>query len=123
MDLQFVDNRFVEAAILVLILIPSIMVHEVSHGFVADRLGDPTARNAGRLTLNPIRHIDPFGSILLPAMLALAGGPVFGWAKPVPVNPGRFVEVRGNCLKPGQKDDDVVSHAVPDPHENQCWHR
>ena len=66
------------------------MVHEVSHGFVADRLGDPTARNAGRLTANPIRHIDPFGSVLLPAMLALANGPLFGWAKPVPVNPGRF---------------------------------
>ena len=88
---SFTDNSFVEAALVILILVPSIMVHEVSHGLVADRLGDPTARNAGRLTFNPVRHIDPFGSVLLPAMLALANGPLFGWAKPVPVNPGRFV--------------------------------
>lgn len=87
---SFTDNSFIEAALVILILIPSIIVHEVSHGFVADKLGDPTARNAGRLTLNPIPHIDPFGSILLPAMLALANGPLFGWAKPVPVNPARF---------------------------------
>ncbi len=87
---SFTDNSFIEAALVILILIPSIIVHEVSHGFVADKLGDPTARNAGRLTLNPIPHIDPFGSILLPAMLALASGPLFGWAKPVPVNPARF---------------------------------
>jgi len=87
---SFTDNGFIEAALVILILIPSIIVHEVSHGFVADKLGDPTARDAGRLTLNPIPHIDPFGSVLLPAMLALANGPLFGWAKPVPVNPGRF---------------------------------
>ena len=87
---SFTDNNFVEAALVIAILIPSIMVHEVSHGLVADRLGDPTARQAGRLTFNPIKHIDPFGSILLPAMLALANGPLFGWARPVPVNPGRF---------------------------------
>ena len=87
---SFTDNSFIEAALVILILIPSIIVHEVSHGFVADKLGDPTARNAGRLTLNPLPHIDPFGSVLLPAMLALANGPLFGWAKPVPVNPARF---------------------------------
>lgn len=87
---SFTDNSFIEAALVILILIPSIIVHEVSHGFVADKLGDSTARDAGRLTLNPIPHIDPFGSVLLPAMLALANGPLFGWAKPVPVNPGRF---------------------------------
>lgn len=86
----FTDNSFIEAAVLILILIPSIIVHEVSHGFVADRLGDQTARNAGRLTLNPLPHIDPFGSLLLPGMLALAGAPVFGWAKPVPVQPANF---------------------------------
>lgn len=90
MNFSFTDNSFIEAALVILILIPSIIVHEVSHGFVAERLGDPTARNAGRLTLNPIPHIDPFGSVLLPAMLALANGPLFGWAKPVPVNPARF---------------------------------
>jgi Zn-dependent protease len=87
---SFTDNNFIEAALVIVILIPSIIVHEVSHGFVAERLGDPTARDAGRLTLNPIPHVDPFGSVLLPAMLALANGPLFGWAKPVPVNPARF---------------------------------
>ena len=93
---SFTDNSFIEAALFILILIPTIIVHEVSHGFVANLLGDPTARNAGRLTLNPIPHIDPFGSILLPAMLALANGPLFGWAKPVPVNPGRFSNPTGH---------------------------
>lgn len=96
MNFSFTDNTFIEAALVILILIPSIIVHEVSHGFVAERLGDPTARNAGRLTLNPLPHIDPFGSVLLPAMLALANGPIFGWAKPVPVNPGRFTNPTGH---------------------------
>jgi Zn-dependent protease len=90
LNFSFTDNAFIEAALVILILMPSIMVHEVSHGLVAYRLGDPTARDAGRLTFNPIKHIDPFGSVLLPAMLALANGPLFGWAKPVPVNPARF---------------------------------
>jgi len=77
-----------------IVLIFSIVVHEVSHGFVAEKLGDPTARKMGRLTLNPLKHIDPFGSILLPLALLLPSffikgfnGPVFGWAKPVPYNP------------------------------------
>jgi len=96
LDFSFTDNRFIEAALVILILIPSIIVHEVSHGFVAERLGDPTARNAGRLTLNPLPHVDPFGSVLLPAMLALANGPLFGWAKPVPVNPARFTNPTGH---------------------------
>jgi Zn-dependent protease len=74
----------------VAILLPSIILHEISHGWVASRFGDDTARRAGRLTLNPIPHIDPLGSVLLPAMLALAGSTVFGWARPVPVNPARF---------------------------------
>lgn len=74
----------------ILVLFPSVILHEVAHGVVAARLGDPTARAAGRLTLNPIKHIDPFGSIILPAMLALARQNVFGWARPVPVNPSRF---------------------------------
>src|SRR3989344_8287165 len=70
------------------ILIFSVMVHEVSHGAVADKLGDDTARNMGRLNLNPLNHIDPIGSILLPLFLALLNSPVlFGWAKPVPYNP------------------------------------
>ncbi len=74
------------------ILLFSVVIHEVSHGAVAYALGDPTAKYAGRLTLNPIPHIDPFGSIILPLILALPalfGAPtiIFGWAKPVPYNP------------------------------------
>lgn len=65
----------------------SVVLHEVSHGVVADSLGDPTARLAGRLTLNPLKHLDPVGSFLVPGFLLLAGGPVFGWARPVPYNP------------------------------------
>lgn len=72
----------------IIVLIFSAVIHEVSHGFVAEKLGDPTARLAGRLTLNPLKHLDPFGSVLLPLMLSLIpGGIVFGWAKPVPYNP------------------------------------
>ena len=63
------------------------VIHEVSHGYAALALGDKTAQYSGRLTLNPIKHIDLFGSILLPALTAMLGGPVFGWAKPVPYNP------------------------------------
>ncbi len=69
------------------VLIMSVVVHEVSHGVVANMLGDPTARLAGRLTLNPVSHLDPIGSFLVPMVLHFAGAPVFGWAKPVPYNP------------------------------------
>lgn len=70
------------------VLIFSVMIHEISHGLVAERLGDPTARNAGRLTMNPLKHIDPFGSILLPLLLTIINAPfVIGWAKPVPYDP------------------------------------
>lgn len=66
----------------------SVVIHEVSHGFAAEKLGDPTARLAGRLTLNPINHIDLFGSFILPVLLVLTHSPfLFGWAKPVPYNP------------------------------------
>jgi Zn-dependent protease len=65
----------------------AITVHEVAHGWVANRLGDPTARMLGRLTLNPIKHIDPIGTIAVPALLYIVGGFMFGWAKPVPVSP------------------------------------
>jgi len=71
-----------------LILILSIILHEVAHGYAADSLGDPTARLAGRLTINPVPHIDFMGSIAIPALLVLSGSSVlFGWAKPVPYNP------------------------------------
>jgi Zn-dependent protease len=70
------------------ILIFSIVIHEVAHGYAANALGDPTARLSGRLTLNPLRHIDPMGSVLLPALLVITNaGILFGWAKPVPYNP------------------------------------
>ncbi|MAZ40619.1 site-2 protease family protein [bacterium] len=69
------------------ILIMSVVVHEVSHGYVADILGDPTARFSGRLTLNPISHLDPFGSVILPLLTFFTTGFIFGWAKPVPYNP------------------------------------
>ena len=69
------------------ILIFSVVIHEVSHGYAALMLGDHTAEHEGRLTLNPIPHIDPFGSVLLPALSFMLGGFIFGWAKPVPYNP------------------------------------
>ncbi|MFH1392558.1 MAG: site-2 protease family protein, partial [bacterium] len=69
------------------ILILSIVIHEYAHGYAAYKLGDPTAKNMGRLTLNPIAHIDIFGSILVPLLMYLTTGFVFGWAKPVPYNP------------------------------------
>jgi Zn-dependent protease len=88
------------------ILIYSAILHEIAHGYVADKLGDPTARLSGRLTLNPIKHIDPFLSIILPILLLVSGSPViFGGAKPVPVDPFN--------LKEGRKDIALVSLAGP----------
>lgn len=69
------------------VLIISVVIHEVSHGYSANILGDPTAKYAGRLTLNPIKHLDPIGSVLVPVITFLLGGFIFGWAKPVPYNP------------------------------------
>jgi len=69
------------------VLIMSVVIHEVSHGYSAYLLGDSTAKYAGRLTLNPLRHLDMFGSVLVPVMTYLLGGFIFGWAKPVPYNP------------------------------------
>jgi len=72
----------------IIVLILSIIIHEVAHGYAAQALGDPTAKLAGRLTLNPIPHIDPIGSVVIPGLLVLTGaGVLFGWAKPVPYNP------------------------------------
>jgi Zn-dependent protease len=78
------------AAILIPALVIAIVFHEVAHGWVALMLGDPTAKEQRRLSLNPIRHVDPIGTLLVPGGLALAGLPVFGWAKPVPVNKWRL---------------------------------
>ena len=78
----------------VLAFVPAIVIHECAHGFAAAKLGDPTARNAGRLSLNPLRHVDPFGTVLLPGLLILSNaGFVFGYAKPVPYNPRYFKDV------------------------------
>ena len=92
--------------VFIVILIFSVILHELAHGVVADRLGDPTARLAGRLTLNPIPHIDVIGSIILPAMLIfLNTGLLFGWAKPVPIDPYN--------LKNPRKDTALISLAGP----------
>ncbi len=72
-------------AVAILPLLFAITVHEVAHGWVAKLYGDPTAQRLGRLTLNPLKHIDPIGTVLVPALLLMLGGFVFGWAKPVPV--------------------------------------
>ena len=71
----------------IIILIFSVIFHEVSHGYMADLLGDPTARLQGRLTLNPLKHIDPIGSIIVPFITYITAGFAFGWAKPVVYNP------------------------------------
>lgn len=90
----------------IIILIFSAILHEIAHGFVAEKLGDPTARIAGRLTLNPIPHIDPIMSIAVPFLLILSGSPlIFGAAKPVPVNP--------LMLREGRKDIALVALAGP----------
>ncbi|NNC58693.1 MAG: site-2 protease family protein [Erythrobacter sp.] len=73
------------AAILIPVLIVAIVFHEVAHGWTALALGDPTAKEQQRLSLNPVRHVDPVGTLLVPGFLLAVGGPVFGWAKPVPV--------------------------------------
>lgn len=78
------------ALVLIPALVLAIVFHEVAHGYMAKLLGDPTASERGRLTLNPIAHVDPVGTLLVPGALALLGAPVFGWAKPVPVNKWRL---------------------------------
>lgn len=85
-----------------IILLFSVVLHEVSHGSVANLLGDPTAKYAGRLSLNPIKHLDPIGSVILPILLLIftqGRGPIFGWAKPVPVNPFNFKNLRWDNAK------------------------
>lgn len=99
--MEFADTLF-----LIVIIIFSAVIHEVMHGVAADKLGDPTARYAGRLTLNPIPHLDPVGSVLLPIALALSNAPFFfAWAKPVPYNPYN--------LRPGRFSEAIVAFAGP----------
>ncbi|MBO9603676.1 MAG: site-2 protease family protein [Novosphingobium sp.] len=84
------DGMLYNALALIVPLVIAVVFHEVSHGYVARLLGDPTAHERRRLSLNPLRHVDPVGTVLLPGGLALAGLPVFGWAKPVPVDARRL---------------------------------
>lgn len=87
---------------IIIIFLFSVILHEIAHGIMADSLGDPTPRLAGRLSLNPIRHLDPVGSILIPLFLIISrAGFVFGWAKPVPINPYNFRDQKYGRLKVG----------------------
>lgn len=79
------NETFLTALALIPALVFAIVFHEVAHGYVARLLGDSTASEQGRLTLNPLRHVDPMGTLVVPGLLALTGGPIFGWARPVPV--------------------------------------
>ena len=91
-----------DTILLVLVLLPALIVsivfHEVAHGYVAKLLGDPTAQERRRLSLNPLRHVDPVGTLLVPGAMALFGGPIFGWAKPVPVNQRRLNHPRRDMM-------------------------
>ena len=90
---------------LVVLVALSAIIHECAHGWMAYKLGDPTAKEQGRLTLNPLAHLDPFGSLILPLFMALVGGPIFAFAKPVPFNPRR--------LKNPERDEALVALAGP----------
>ncbi len=79
-------------------LIFSVVLHEVSHGVMAKMFGDETASEQGRLTLNPLPHMDPLGSVVVPVICALTHMPVFGWAKPVPINPNRFTHYKSGVI-------------------------
>jgi Zn-dependent protease len=100
----FHNVLFTEVVSVILVMF-SVVLHEVAHGWVAWKLGDPTAKQAGRLTLNPLKHLDPFGSVLLPLILAIVGGPVFAFAIPVPYNP--------NNLRNPRRDEVLVALAGP----------
>lgn len=93
MDIQIILVSFV-------VLILSIVIHEISHGSMANQLGDNTAKNQGRLSINPLKHIDPMGTIILPLFLFLINSPILlGWAKPVPVNFNNLIDKKWGALK------------------------
>jgi Zn-dependent protease len=94
-----------EVLIVLVVLISSLSVHEAAHAFAADRLGDPTARHLGRLSLNPAVHIDPIGTLLFPLIAFVTGVPLIGWAKPVPVDP--------RYLKHPKRDFALIAAAGP----------
>ena len=91
-------NTLFQIATWLIPLVIAIVFHEVSHGLVARSLGDPTAEERGRLSFNPIRHVDPFGTVILPLLLAISHAPIFGWAKPVPVNYRRLRHPRRDMV-------------------------
>lgn len=98
-------TQTITTVISVVLVMLSASVHEFGHALAAYRLGDDTAKRAGRLTLNPLAHLDPFGSVLLPLVMGLAGGPIFAFAKPVPYNPNRLHNPR--------RDEVIVAFAGP----------
>ena len=108
------SNNVEQALIFFGCLVVAVILHEISHGVVALWFGDRTAKEAGRLTLNPVPHIDPFGSLVLPAMGAILGVPVIAWAKPVPVNPNRMRNPRRDMLlrEPGRAHDQLHPHGA-----------
>jgi len=89
---------YTSIAVALAVVLGSLTVHEMAHAWTADRLGDPTARLLGRVSLNPWVHIDPFGTVLLPLIAAFSGLPIIGWAKPVPVNTSRLREPRRDFM-------------------------
>ena len=93
------------ALLQLVVVLFAITIHEASHGWAAFKMGDPTAKSMGRITLNPIAHIDPIGTVALPLILVLMGAPPFGWAKPVPVNPYN--------LRNPRRDNLLISAAGP----------
>jgi len=92
------QNMIYQIAVWLVPLVIAIVFHEVAHGLVARRLGDPTAEQMGRLSLNPIRHVDPVGTVILPMILAISHAPIFGWAKPVPINYARLRNPRRDMV-------------------------
>ncbi len=95
------NDTVIQAAALILPLVFAIVFHEVAHGLMARHFGDPTAERQGRLSLNPFRHVDPIGTVILPGILALAHMPVFGWAKPVPVDARQLRNPRRDMMLVG----------------------
>ncbi|MDR1713165.1 MAG: site-2 protease family protein [Coriobacteriales bacterium] len=91
---MFDSSQLIFVVISIICFIPAIVVHEVAHGLMAYKLGDPTAKSQGRLSFNPIKHIDPFGTVILPLMMAISGLGAFGYAKPVPYNPRYFKNIK-----------------------------
>jgi len=94
--MDMISNLFTAITVWAVPVLVAITIHEAAHGYAAYALGDPTAKSQGRLSLNPVRHIDPFGTILLPILLLLFGGVIFGYAKPVPVDARNFRNPRAH---------------------------